>query len=127
MRNKEMLLVPGPTPVTDEIYEALSQETWGHTDPRFVEIFKESIDLTKQLFNTDGEVFVVAGSGTVTMEMAIVNTIAPGEKLLVISHGFFGDRFIDIGKAFGIEVETIQAQWGEHVDVEAVRKKLAEG
>lgn len=122
-----MLLVPGPTPVTDEIYEALAQETWGHTDPRFVEIYKESIELTKQLFNTDGEVFVVAGSGTIAMEMAIVNTIAPGEKLLVISHGFFGDRFIDIGKAFGIEVETIQAEWGQHVDPDVVRAKLAEG
>ena len=54
------------------------------------------------------------------MEMAIVNTVAPGEKILVISHGFFGDRFIDVAKAFGIEVEMIQAQWGHHVDPEAV-------
>ncbi|RKD25934.1 serine-pyruvate aminotransferase [Ammoniphilus oxalaticus] len=126
-RNKEMLLVPGPTPVTGEIYDALAQETWGHTDPRFVKIFKESIALTKQLFNTDGEVFVLAGSGTVAMEMALVNTVAPGEKILVVSHGFFGDRFIDIAEAFGIQAETIQAEWGQHVDPEQVRAKLAEG
>jgi alanine-glyoxylate transaminase / serine-glyoxylate transaminase / serine-pyruvate transaminase len=127
MRNKEMLLIPGPTPVVDEIYDALAQETWGHTDPRFVEIFKDSIELMKKLFHTDGEVFVVSGSGTLAMEMAIVNTVAPGEKLLVLSHGYFGDRFIDLAKAFGIEVDSIQAPWGQQVNPEDVEAKLAEG
>ena len=127
MRNKEMLLIPGPTPVLDEIYDALASETRGHTDPRFVEIYKNALDKTKELFQTDGEVFVVAGSGTLAMEMAIVNTIAKGEKLLVISHGYFGDRFTPLAKAFGIEVEVLQSEWGKQVEVEAVEKKLAEG
>ncbi|HJV45656.1 MAG TPA: alanine--glyoxylate aminotransferase family protein [Bacillota bacterium] len=127
MPNKEMLLIPGPTPVVDEIYEALAQETWAHTDPRFVEIFKDSIEKSKKLFNTDGEVVVVAGSGTLAMEIAIVNTVAPGEKLLVISHGYFGDRFIALGRAYGIEVETIQAEWGQHVRPEDVEAKLTGG
>lgn len=127
MPNKELLLIPGPTPVHDDIYEALSGETMAHTDPRFVKIFKNSLELTRQLFNTDGEVFVVSGSGTLSMEIAIMNTVAPGEKLLVISHGYFGDRFTPLAKAFGIQVDTIQAEWGHHVDVAAVEKKLAEG
>ena len=127
MPNKELLLIPGPTPVHDDIYEALSGETMAHTDPRFVKIFKNSLELTRQLFNTDGEVFVVSGSGTLSMELAIMNTVAPGEKLLVISHGYFGDRFTPLAKAFGIQVDTIQAEWGHHVDVAAVEKKLAEG
>ncbi|MFZ7102020.1 MAG: pyridoxal-phosphate-dependent aminotransferase family protein [Peptococcaceae bacterium] len=127
MPNKEMLLIPGPTPVVDEIYEALAGETRAHTDPRFVEVFKNGLKLTKEMYNTEGEVFVFAGSGTLAMEMAIVNTVAPGEKLLVISHGYFGDRFIQLGKAFGIEVETIQAEWGKHVDPQEVEAKLAGG
>jgi alanine-glyoxylate transaminase / serine-glyoxylate transaminase / serine-pyruvate transaminase len=122
-----MLLIPGPTPVVDEIYDALSSETYAHTDPRFVKIFKNSLEQTKKLFNTDGEVFVIAGSGTLAMEIALINTIAPGEKLLVISHGYFGDRFIPMAKAFGIEVETIQAEWGQHVRKEIVEDKLASG
>lgn len=126
MPNKEMLLIPGPTPVVDEIYQALSRETYAHTDPRFVKIFKHSLDLTQRLFNTDGQVFVVAGSGTIAMEMAIVNTVAPGEKLLVISHGYFGDRFIPLAKAFGIDVEVLQAEWGHHIEIAEVEKKLAE-
>ncbi|SHI08906.1 pyridoxal-phosphate-dependent aminotransferase family protein [Desulfosporosinus lacus] len=127
MRNKEMLLVPGPTPVVDEIYDALSSETMGHTDPRFAEIFKNSLDLSKQLFNTDGEVFVIAGSGTLAMEMAIINTVAPGEKLLVVSHGYFGDRFVPLAKVFGIQVETLQAEWGQQISKGLVEEKLAEG
>ena len=124
MKNKELLLVPGPTPVMDEIYDALASETRGHTDPRFVEIFKNAITNTKKLFNTDGEVYVVAGSGTLAMEMAIVNTVAKGERLLVISHGYFGDRFTPLAKAFGIEVDVLQSTWGERVDAQLVEETV---
>lgn len=126
MRNEEMLLIPGPTPVVDSIYDALASETRSHTDPRFVEIYKHTIEQTKQIFNTDGEVFVVAGSGTIAMEMAIVNTIAEGEKLLVVSHGYFGDRFIKLGQAFGIQVDVLQAEWGQQVSSEEIDRKLSE-
>ncbi|AWE05986.1 alanine--glyoxylate aminotransferase family protein [Lysinibacillus sp. 2017] len=124
MKNKELLLVPGPTPVVDEIYDALASETRGHTDPRFVEIFKNALANTKKLFNTDGEVYVIAGSGTLAMEMAIVNTVAKGERMLVISHGYFGDRFTPLAKAFGIEVDVLQATWGERVDMKLIEEIL---
>lgn len=127
MRNEEMLLIPGPTPVVDSIYDALAGETRSHTDPRFVEIYKNTIEQTKQIFQTDGEVFVVAGSGTIGMEMAIVNTIAAGEKLLVVSHGYFGDRFIKLGQAFGIQVDVLQAEWGQQISPEEIDRKLSEG
>lgn len=127
MGNKEMLLIPGPTPVLDEIYDALASETRGHTDPRFVATYKNALNQIKQLFQTDGEVFVVAGSGTLAMEMAIVNTIGAGEKLLVISHGYFGDRFTLLAKAFGIEVDVLQSEWGKQVDAKLVQEKLAKG
>lgn len=120
-----MLLIPGPTPVIDSIYDALSQETWSHTDPRFADIYRNAIVQTKEMFQTDGEVFVVAGSGTLAMEMALVNTVAAGEKLLVISNGYFGDRFLKLGEAFGIEIEVIQAEWGKAVTASEVEAKLA--
>lgn len=127
MRNKEMLLIPGPTPVVDSIYDALAEETRSHTDPRFVAIYKDALTKTKEMFKTDGEVFVISGSGTIAMEMALVNTVAPGERLLVISHGYFGDRFIKLGEAFGIEVDVLQAEWGKQVNPEDVEAKLAAG
>lgn len=127
MRNKEMLLIPGPTPVIDSIYDALAQETRGHTDPRFVSIYRSAIQRTKEMLKTDGEVFVIAGSGTLAMEMALVNTVAAGEKILVISQGYFGDRFIKLGEAFGIQVEVIQSEWGKQVSPDDVEEKLANG
>lgn len=127
MRNEEMLLIPGPTPVVDSIYDALGQETRGHTDPRFVTIYKNAITQTKEMLKTDGEVFIISGSGTLAMEMALVNTVAASEKLLVISQGYFGDRFIHLGKAFGIEVEVLQSEWGKQVELSDVEEKLANG
>ncbi|MEK5330466.1 MULTISPECIES: pyridoxal-phosphate-dependent aminotransferase family protein [unclassified Lysinibacillus] len=127
MGNKEMLLIPGPTPVVDEIYDALASETRGHTDPRFVAIYKNALVQTKELLQTDGEVFVLAGSGTLAMEMAIVNTVGKGEKILVISHGYFGDRFTPLATAYGIQVEVLQAEWGKQVELAAVKAKLAGG
>ncbi|MDW0112529.1 alanine--glyoxylate aminotransferase family protein [Sporosarcina saromensis] len=126
MRNEEMLLIPGPTPVVDSIYDAMASETRGHTDPRFVAQYKASIEKTRELFNTDGEVFVVAGSGTIAMEMALVNTVAAGERLLIISQGYFGDRFIQLGKAFGIEIDVLQAEWGKQVAAEEVERMMKE-
>ncbi|PAE21200.1 serine-pyruvate aminotransferase [Bacillus sp. 7504-2] len=125
MRNDEMLLIPGPTPVVESIYEALASETRSHTDPRFVALYKSAIEKTRTMLKTDGEVFVISGSGTIAMEMALVNTVAAGEKLLVISHGYFGDRFIKLGKAFGIEVDVLQSEWGKQVDPVEVEKKLS--
>jgi alanine-glyoxylate transaminase / serine-glyoxylate transaminase / serine-pyruvate transaminase len=127
MRNEEMLLIPGPTPVVDSIYDALASETRGHTDPRFAAIYRSSIEKTKTMLKTDGEVFVIAGSGTLAMEMALVNTVAAGEKILVISQGYFGDRFIQLGEAFGIEVDVIQSEWGKQVNPIDVEEKLSKG
>lgn len=122
-----MLLIPGPTPVVDSIYDALASETRSHTDVRFAATYKSAIEKTRDMLKTDGEVFVISGSGTIAMEMALVNTVSPGEKLLVVSHGFFGDRFIKLGEAFGIEVDVLQADWGKQVDPNAVEDKLANG
>lgn len=124
MGNEDLLLIPGPTPVVDSIYDALGEETRAHTDPRFVSRFKSAIERTKRILNTDGEVFIVAGSGTLAMEMALVNTIAPGERLLIISHGYFGDRFIKLGQAFGIKIDLLQAEWGQQVDINHVKEQL---
>jgi aspartate aminotransferase-like enzyme len=125
MPNEEMLLIPGPTPVADSIYEAMAQETRGHTDPRFAAIYKSAIEKTREMLKTDGEVFVISGSGTIAMEMALVNTVAAGERLLIISQGFFGDRFQHLAKSFGIQADIIQSEWGKQVDPAAVEEKLA--
>ncbi|MDY0406539.1 alanine--glyoxylate aminotransferase family protein [Virgibacillus sp. 179-BFC.A HS] len=126
MKNKELLLIPGPTPVIDSIYDALSQETRSHTDARFAAIYHSAIEKTKAMLRTDGEVFIISGSGTLAMEMALVNTVGPKEKVLVVSNGYFGDRFIKLGEAFGFEIDVIQAEWGKAVTAEELEDKLKE-
>lgn len=126
MPNKELLLIPGPTPVTDEIKAALAAETWSHTDPRFVRVVAHSLEMTRDLLGChEGEVFVIAGTGTLAMEMAIVNTVAPGERILVLSQGFFGDRFEPLAKSFGIEVDVLRSEWGKRIDPQEVQAQLA--
>lgn len=122
--SQELLLIPGPTPVLPEILEALAQETVSHVDPRMVLSYQNALKYTRQLFNCDGEVFVISGSGTLAMEMAIVNTLAPGESLLVLSQGYFGDRFKQLAENFDIDIDVVSAPWGQRVDVNEVAQKL---
>lgn len=122
--NNELLLIPGPTPVRSEILEALSRDTVSHVDPRMVAAYKNSLSYTRKLFSCDGEVLVISGSGTLAMEMALVNTVAPGERILVLSQGYFGDRFKQLAESFAIEADVVSAQWGERVSADQVLKLL---
>src|SRR5664280_1119516 len=122
---KQLLLIPGPTLVSDEVLEALSQETMAHTDERFVKITSETLVKVKVLFGADkGHPFVIAGSGTLGMEMSLTNILDDKENLLVISHGYFGDRFIDIGHALNVNVDVLRAPTGETVPIETIERTV---
>ena len=122
---KQLLLIPGPTPVTHDVLQALSQDTMGHTDERFVKIMSETLVKVKALFGADkGHPFIIAGSGTLGMEMSLTNILNDKENLLVISHGYFGDRFIDIGQALNVNVDVLRAPTGETVPIETIERTV---
>lgn len=122
---KQLLLIPGPTPVTHDVLQALSQDTIAHTDERFVKIMSETLVKVKALFGADkGHPFVIAGSGTLGMEMSLTNILNDKENLLVISHGYFGDRFIDIGHALNVNVDVLRAPTGETVPIETIERTV---
>lgn len=127
MSKKRLLMIPGPTPVVDSIRAQMARETVAFGDPDFIKDFKEVLNDLKELWNCDGEVFVVAGSGTLAMEMALANTFQKGDKYLLVSNGFFGDRFIEIAERKGLELIKLQAEWGETITVEQIEAKLDEG
>lgn len=104
----------------------MGRNTVAHDDEGFVKDFKEAIEDAKELLGTDGEVFLLAGSGSLAMEMSIANNLKAGDELLVISHGAFGDRFRDIAARKGIHVDMLEAPWSEIVPLEEIEKKLAE-
>lgn len=123
---KRLVAIPGPTPVARSIQDQMGRETMAFGDPSFVKDYKELLDDLKELWDATGEVFVIAGTGTLAMEMAIANTLKSGDNVLVVSHGFFGNRFVEICERRGINVEVIESKWGEIVPVEDIEKKLSE-
>jgi aspartate aminotransferase-like enzyme len=126
MKNKKLVMIPGPTPTVRTITDQMGRETVAFGDPAFVKDFKELVIDLKSLLKVDGECFVVAGSGTLAMEMAISNVTKREDNVLIVSNGFFGDRFIDICERKGLNVDLLQAPWGQVVSPEEIEKKLKE-
>lgn len=126
MKNKKLVMIPGPTPTVRTITDQMGRETIAFGDPAFVKDFKELVIDLKSLLKVDGECFVVAGSGTLAMEMAVSNVTKRGDNVLIVSNGFFGDRFIDICERKGLNVDLLQAPWGQVVSPEEIEMKLKE-
>ena len=119
------LRIPGPTPIPDEILKALSKQMIGHRGPQFTEIVRRVTQNLRDIFQTKGDIFVLTSSGTGGMEAAIVNSFSPGDKVLSVANGAFGDRFADIAETFGAELERLRFEWGTAVDPQEVRKTLS--
>lgn len=126
MQTEKLLLIPGPTPVHPRILYALSLPTVSHVSPILVEELKEALEnLKKIVFCEEGEPFIVAGAGTLAMEMALLNTVNKGEKILVLSQGFFGQRMKDIAESFDLDCDIIQSPWGKAVLPNELAEKMA--
>jgi aspartate aminotransferase-like enzyme len=120
----ENLRIPGPTPLPDDILQVMSKQMINHRGEEFEQILKKIITNLKKLFQTKNDVFVLTGSGTGGMEATIVNTLSPGDKVLSVSIGVFGERFASIAQQFGAEVTPLRFEWGKPADADAVRKAL---
>ena len=126
MKNKKLVMIPGPTPTVRTITDQMGRETVAFGDPVFVKDFSELIVDLKEMLRIEGECFVVAGSGTMAMEMAIANVTKRDDNVLIVSNGFFGDRFIDICTRKGLNADVLSAEWGDVVSPEAIENKLKE-
>ncbi len=126
MKNRKLVMIPGPTPVVRTIQDQMGRETVAFGDPDFVNDFKQVIEDLKDIFKTKGEAFVVAGTGTLAMEMGIANVTKEGDNVLVVSHGYFGDRYVELCEKKGLNVDVISCEWGTIVPVEDIEKKLKE-
>lgn len=124
MSKRELLMIPGPTNVDPAVLRVLSKPTLSHTDPEFVKIFKEALNDLKKVFMTSNEVFVIAGSGTLALEMAIANLIEPGDKVLNTVSGYFGEYFVKISKVHGALPRVLETPWGKSIKPEDVKNAL---
>jgi aspartate aminotransferase-like enzyme len=118
------LRIPGPTPLPDEVLKVLSRQMINHRGPEFKQIQDNVLADLKKLFMTKNDIFLLTGSGTGGLEAGVVNTMSPGDKVLSVSIGVFGDRFAAIAKHFGADVTNLNFEWGKAADPDAIRKAL---
>jgi len=124
---KNYLLTPGPTPLPPEICESLSRPIIHHRTPQFQAILKEAHEGLRYVFQTRNEVFILASSGTGGMESAVINFLSPGDTVISVDAGKFGERWAEICKAYGVNCETIKVEWGKAVDPKDIEAKLKAG
>ena len=118
------LRIPGPIPVPPDILEDMSRPMINHRGPEYKDLLLSTTDRLKRVFETQGDVWVITGSGTAAMEAAVVNTLSPGDKMVNATVGVFGNRFTDIASAFGADVLTLDFPFGEAIDLDVLRKCL---
>ncbi|HEX5396580.1 MAG TPA: alanine--glyoxylate aminotransferase family protein [Candidatus Limnocylindria bacterium] len=119
------LRVPGPTPLPDDVRQAQAAPMIDHRGSEFAAMLPEISHGIATLIGTSGEVLLLTASGTGALEAAIVNTLSPGDRVLAVSIGSFGDRFAAIAETYGASVERLDVPWGEAADPAALRDHLA--
>lgn len=124
---KYNLMIPGPTPVPTRILAAMNHDMIGHRGPLFSAVMKEVMEDLKWAYETKNDIFVYPCSGTGGMETAVVNTLSPGDKVIVLNIGNFGSRFAKICKAYGADVNDVKFERGKAADPAVLEAELKKG
>jgi len=128
MKDRTLLMIPGPIEFEPAVLQALGAPTTSHVAPNFIEAFGQALERMREVWLCpSGQPFVVAGSGTLAMDMAGANLIEPGDKALVLSTGTFGERYAELLARYGAEVTVLSAPLGGTVDLEEVEEALRNG
>ena len=120
------LRIPGPTPCPDNVLQAVSGQMVNHRGKQFGELMEHVTYRLKEVFQTEGDVYVLSTSGTGGMEALVVNSLSPGDRVLAVSTGAFGERFGNIAEIYGASVNRLNFEWGQAADPDAVRQALKE-
>ena len=124
MQDKLTLMIPGPTPVPETVLKAMGRHPIGHRSGEFQAIVRRTTEQLKWLHQTSSDVLVITGSGTAAMEAGMINTLSRGDKVLCGDNGKFGERWVKVARAYGLEVNVVTAEWGQPLDPEAFRTAL---
>jgi aspartate aminotransferase-like enzyme len=124
---KERLFTPGPTPLLLEAQLRALTMTLHHRTDSFRTLMRETLDNLKYYFNTRHDVILFASSGTGAMEGAISNLLSPGDRVLIGTAGKFGERWVQLAKAYGIESVVVEAPYGHAVPISEIKKHLETG
>jgi aspartate aminotransferase-like enzyme len=120
------LRIPGPTPLPAAVRQAGSEQMVGHRGPEFMELVSRCSEGMRPYFQTRSDVMILTSSGTGGLEAAVVSFLSPGDPVLTISIGNFGERFGDIARAYGADVTMVEFDWGQAAEADVVRDALRE-
>jgi aspartate aminotransferase-like enzyme len=123
---KRYLVTPGPTPVPPEVLAATAQPMIHHRGPDFRAALARVIERLKQVFMTENEMLTFTSAGTGVMESALQNLTSPGDRVLVVSHGYFGERFAALADVYGCDLMHLRYAWGETPSADDIGEKLDE-
>jgi aspartate aminotransferase-like enzyme len=126
MATKRYLLTPGPTPVPPEVTAAMSAPMIGHRGNDFRVILTELLERLGRVFRTSNDVLLMTASGTAAMESAVANTCSHGDRVLVVTAGNFGERWVNLTAAYGLDADILRYQWGETPSADDVAARLRE-
>jgi aspartate aminotransferase-like enzyme len=121
---KPYLLSPGPTPIPNEVALAMAETMIHHRTPQFNRVFDEAREKLKKLFGTKNDVLMLASSGTGAMEASITNLFSPGDKVLIINGGKFGERWLNISNAYSLNPIELKVPWGQAIKIAEIEKAL---
>lgn len=125
MKARKLLMIPGPIEFEPEVLQPMSTPTTSHVAPDFVESFGNSLDMMKEVWLApSGQPFIVAGSGTLAMDMAASNLVEQGDHALVISTGYFGERYAELLKRYTDNVDMLKAEHGKVVPVDQIEDQF---
>jgi aspartate aminotransferase-like enzyme len=124
MQDKLSLMIPGPTPVPERVLLAMAKHPIGHRSADFQAIVAHTTEQLQWLHQTKNNVLVLAGSGTAAMEAGIINVLSKGDRVLCGNNGKFGERWVKVAQAYGLDVQVIGAEWGMPLDPEDFRAAL---
>jgi aspartate aminotransferase-like enzyme len=124
MMNPQDLRIPGPTPIPPKVQDAMNQPMFPHRGDEFQAFTKDIISKLQTILRTSEDVYVMPGSGSIGWEAAIVNTLSPGDAVLAVVTGEFGERFAAVAARFGLEVDRLEIQPGKAATADQVRVAL---
>lgn len=125
MKGRKLLMIPGPIEFEPDVLQAIGKATTSHVAPDFIEVFGKSLEFMREVWQAPkGQPFIVAGTGTLAMDMAACNLIEQDDHVLVVSTGYFGKRFKEIMDRYGANTTILEAPLGDVVSLEVIEKEL---
>lgn len=125
MKNRTLLMIPGPIEFEPAVLAAMGAPTTSHVAANFIEAFGQALERLRRVFlSDDGQPFVLAGSGTLAMDSVGANLVEPGDRVLVINTGYFGDRYADLLSRYGAQVDQVKAPVGGRASLDEIESAL---